>query len=502
MEELNIFETQQLADTLGGIAGVARQAETALGSLDNKLLSLRLNFGKLRAAIERAFAPVTSHVATALNGMVRNLTDFVNDAGAVIAALFGTVQEKAVVTAGKTGKALRRSLADFDEIQRLNGGSGGGGGSTVTWKTVSQPLTPELQKTVDAIRGIFAPLVAISFDKAKAALAAFGEALRHLGAAALESLGWAWHNLFVPLAQWTIEEAVPAAVNALSAAFTALNAAISPVLAGIKGILPAFQPAAAFLGQTFTQALNLLQEGFLKLAAAFTAAGSGISGAMTLAGSAISGLLAAAAPALTALKDTLLAAFSGFGTFAANAVQSLLTALTGLTAFLTGVFTGNWKAAWNGIKTVLKGAVNGIIGLINGLLTALVGGINAAVRQLNRFRLALPGWLPGIGGKTFGISIPTLSVPQIPYLAKGAVLPANAPFLAVVGDQKQGTNIEAPLATIQEAVASVLLPGQNESNQLLAQLIATVAGIRVGDDTIGRAAQRWNRQWAKAEGGF
>lgn len=50
----------------------------------------------------------------------------------------------------------------------------------------------------------------------------------------------------------------------------------------------------------------------------------------------------------------------------------------------------------------------------------------------------------------------TISVPSIPHLAQGAVLPANRPFLAVVGDQKHGTNVEAPLSTIQAAVAEVM----------------------------------------------
>ena len=502
MEEISIFETQHLKDGLGGVAGVARQAENALGSLDSKLLSLRLNFGKLRAAVERAFAPITSHVATALNGVVRGLTHFVNDAGAVIAALFGTVQEKAVVTAGKTGKALRRSLADFDEIDRLNGGSGGSTPATVTWKTVSQPLTPELQKTVDAIRAVLAPLQAISFDRAKAAFAALGEAVAMLGKTLGESLLWAWHNLLVPLAQWTIEAAVPAAVNALSAAFSALNAALAPVLEGIREILPAFQPVVSFLGDTATVALGLLRSGFHQLAAAFTSAGSGITQALQLLGSAFSGLVQGVSPVLTLLRDRWAALMGSFGSYAASTVRSLLTVLTGLTDFLSGVFTGSWSKAWGGVKTVFKGFVNGIIGLINAMLSGLVGGINAAVKALNRFRVDMPDWLPGVGGKRLGFSLPTLAVPQIPYLAKGAVLPANAPFLAVVGDQKHGTNIEAPLSVIQEAVAAVLLPGQNESNQLLAQLLSAVSGIRVGDEVIGRAAQRYQRQRVITEGGF
>ena len=59
-------------------------------------------------------------------------------------------------------------------------------------------------------------------------------------------------------------------------------------------------------------------------------------------------------------------------------------------------------------------------------------------------------------GTVLGMNATPISVPRIPQLAKGAVLPANKPFLAVVGDQKNGTNVEAPLDTIKQAVAEVV----------------------------------------------
>ena len=100
-------------------------------------------------------------------------------------------------------------------------------------------------------------------------------------------------------------------------------------------------------------------------------------------------------------------------------------------------------------------------------------------------------------------------MPQIPYLAKGAVLPANRPFLAMVGDQRHGTNIEAPLATIQEAVALVMddmiasnTAGQEMIVGVLRELLEAVMGIRVGDEVIGRAVQRYNRKMAVVKGGY
>jgi hypothetical protein len=81
------------------------------------------------------------------------------------------------------------------------------------------------------------------------------------------------------------------------------------------------------------------------------------------------------------------------------------------------------------------------------------------------------------------------------------VLPANKPFLAVVGDQRHGTNVEAPLATIQEAVALVL---EDHIGAMMAGFEAllkeqqatrrTIEGIEIGDAVIGRAAERYGRK--------
>ena len=174
MTEIHLNDIQTTQEIFGGIGGVARQAQKNLGILDNQLLTLRLNFGKLRAAIERAFAPVTATVTPMLSGAVRALTDFCDDAGAVMAALFGTVYKKAVTTTKATGSAVRRTLASFDKIERLNGGSGGGGSSTsVKLEPVNDALTPQLQQIVDTIRAVMekiqsliAPLKEIDFTPA------------------------------------------------------------------------------------------------------------------------------------------------------------------------------------------------------------------------------------------------------------------------------------------------------------------------------------------------
>lgn len=97
---------------------------------------------------------------------------------------------------------------------------------------------------------------------------------------------------------------------------------------------------------------------------------------------------------------------------------------------------------------------------------------------------------------------------SIPYLASGAVIPPNAPFTAVLGDQKHGTNIEAPLATIQEAVAQVMgdlgpstLAGFEAVVEKQNAILNAIQDIQIGDTTIGRAAARYDRRQNLIRGG-
>lgn len=104
------------------------------------------------------------------------------------------------------------------------------------------------------------------------------------------------------------------------------------------------------------------------------------------------------------------------------------------------------------------------------------------------------------GGKSVPTNTPVpyaVSSASVPYLASGAVIPPNAPFMAVLGDQRRGTNIEAPLSTIQEAVRNELggvTAGNKAMVDILSQILETVSGIEIGDTVIGQAVDRYNRQ--------
>ena len=108
------------------------------------------------------------------------------------------------------------------------------------------------------------------------------------------------------------------------------------------------------------------------------------------------------------------------------------------------------------LVSIIKVPINGIIGIINGLVGGVVEGINLIIRAINTLNFDIPDWVPLVGGSHVGFNIKEITPPKIPYLAAGAVIPPNAPFMAMLGDQKHGTNIEAPLSTIESALDNVL----------------------------------------------
>lgn len=203
----------------------------------------------------------------------------------------------------------------------------------------------------------------------------------------------------------------------------------------------------------------------------------------------------------------------------ADVIDIAVVLLRGLCDFLTAVFKGDWDAAWNAIADTalsvwdriqngIRNYINGIIGFVNNMIQAIVNALNAVINAVGSLSFDVPDWVPGIGGSTFGFQLSTITAPQIPALARGAVIPPNREFLAVLGDQSSGTNIEAPLSTIQEAVAAVMqdmqdgeLAALEQVVKVLRQILEAVYGIHVGDEVIGRAVERYQMRRAVMTGG-
>ena len=187
-------------------------------------------------------------------------------------------------------------------------------------------------------------------------------------------------------------------------------------------------------------------------------------------------------PILANTINTIWNIISDVAGFFMDIISSIIQACTGVTEFLSGVFTLDFQRAFDGLQEItnsfanagialFEGAVNIIIDLINGMINGVVTGINVVINALNSIKFDVPDWVPIWGGKHFGINLSPLTAPQIPKLsiprlATGAVIPPNREFLAVLGDQSQGTNIEAPLETIKQAFREALAESGGSGRQM------------------------------------
>ncbi len=104
-----------------------------------------------------------------------------------------------------------------------------------------------------------------------------------------------------------------------------------------------------------------------------------------------------------------------------------------------------WETVWTGIDDFVRGILNSILGAVGGVITGFVDGINGLIGGANK----IAGFL-GIG------EIPLLVAPSVPQLAQGAIIPPNSQFLAVLGDQRSGRNIETPEALMRQIVREEL----------------------------------------------
>lgn len=157
-------------------------------------------------------------------------------------------------------------------------------------------------------------------------------------------------------------------------------------------------------------------------------------------------------PLITGIKAIVTAVFGNIKQTVGNIIDDIKTIFSGLIKFISGVFSGDFDKAWEGIKDIFKGIWNTIIDLLNGAINIIIKGLNWLIKQMNKISFDVPSWVPFVGGKSIGVNIDYISENVLPHLAKGAVIPANDEFLAVLGDQTHGNNIEAPEGLIRKIV--------------------------------------------------
>ena len=451
---------------------------------------------QLKGAWITAFQPVYEFVLPGLLAIMRVLTAIGNALAAVLSFFGGKTatqsaknaqalqkQAGAIGDVGDAAEDAQKQLLGFDEINRMEStdtgtagdGGGGGAGSDVVAPDFSG--ITDMEEHLTQIMGLVAAIagalltwkIASMFTDSLSMIAGLAMAV---GGAILFAFNWAdafangidWDNLSGMLLGLGL------VVGGLALAFGAPAAAIALLIGGIALVVLALREWIT-TGELSNEACAALVAGIMAIGGAI-ALFIGASGWIALLIAAVVALVVAALTkgdelkagfekiinwfAEKFLKDwtqifgsDLGTAMNIFVTFVSDILHSLQQIFNGLIDFIQGVFKGNWDQVWSGLATIVKGAVNAVVSVLNFLISAAVAALNALL-DLFSINIALPG------GGSIGWTLPHVAAPQIPYLAQGAVLPANKPFLAMVGDQKNGTNVEAPLETIKQALAEVM----------------------------------------------
>ena len=242
-------------------------------------------------------------------------------------------------------------------------------------------------------------------------------------------------NTLVPVVMQIIQAILPVFIELLNQLMpviqTIVNSVLPVLVQVINALLPLFQTIIDAILPVFMQLLNALVPVIQTLASI-----------------------------LSSVLGVALEAISGI-------VQGVMQVFQGLITFITGVFTGNWRQAWDGIKSIFsgiweaiksvaKGAVNGIISIINGI----IGGLN---------KLKIPDWVPGLGGK--GINIPL-----IPMLAKGS---RNTPDTFIAGEAGPELITNAPGRTVFTAAQTKDIMAAQGAVSAAAAAAPTVGGAGV-----------------------
>ncbi len=140
----------------------------------------------------------------------------------------------------------------------------------------------------------------------------------------------------------------------------------------------------------------------------------------------------------------------------AGVIKNLLKVFNGIIDFVVGVFTGDWKRAWEGIKGIFSGIVGTLETIFKGVINGIVAIANSFIRFWNGIELNVPTVDIPLVGEVGGFRIGVPKIPEIPALATGAVIPPNSEFLAILGDQKSGRNLEAPEGLIRQIMREEL----------------------------------------------
>lgn len=284
-----------------------------------------------------------------------------------------------------------------------------------------------------------------------------------------DALKLLWEEVLVPLLAWIIENVMPILGPIIEFLGTTVIAAISAIITAISGIFDVLSGLIDFIVGVFTGDWELAFQGLSEIAEGFKTAFDAIFGfiennILEPFDKFLSGVFSTDWTKSFGVLGNVLNAFFKSVQNIWNSVRQIFD---GIIQFIDGVFSGNWRQAWDGIIQIFKGIwntlvgvvkapVNGVISIINSLLDVVEAAQHWIADALS-FSISLPGWVQSLtGASSFSLSVGKVNIPRIPYLASGAVIPPNNEFIAVLGDQKRGNNIEAPEGLIRKIIREEL----------------------------------------------
>lgn len=396
--------------------------------------ALKSQSAQLKNGLAAAFEPIVTTIIPYITQLVAWLNTATDTFARFLAALQGkqtyTKAKKQVIDYAKSLKtaqnAAQGALAAFDSINVLSKKDNGGAGGETTGSGAFEEaeVGSGMQGVIDKLTPFrdllnqwmqetdFSPLIN-SFNNLAAACAPFSGYV-------YDGLLWFMQNILLPLASWTIQDAAPAFLNMLAKGMEFLGKTIETVRPSFDYIWSnVLKPIAEFTGETFIWSLGTIGQTF-----------SDLSDLMTEKGNKINEILTAVGKGMELLwnviyKPILQLMRGGISTllrYIVRIVGDMIDVFSGIVEFVSGVFTGDWKKAWNGLVDIFKGAVNWIIDIFEGVVNTIIDGINS-------ISIDIPDWVPKIGGSHFG---PNLARLEIPRLATGGI--TSGPTTALIGE--------------------------------------------------------------------
>ena len=329
--------------------------------------------------------------------------------------------------------------------------------------TVVQLLRKNFDKVREAVGRIFGDKGLEIFDKIVAAVTAAGDAIKNVFSGGIQQ------------AAPVIMQIVQAIANFIAGIIPVIGgfiAGIMPVISEIitfvqTNVFPIVQQIFSFIVSTV---LPAIVSGVQFLAATITAVLSAVlpvvQTVFTTIWNIIQPIMQQILSVIQAVLPSVLAIFQNVFNTIGGVVNGLATVLSGLIQFITGVFSGNWAQAWEGIKSVFSGAWDALTSIVKGVINGIIGIINGAIAGLNSIKI--PDWVPVVGGK--GVNIP-----QLPTFARGT---ARTPSTFIAGEKGPELITNAPGMTVYTAERTQKI--LENSNRAAAAVKAAPAAVQVG----------------------